>query len=45
MVNVVFSKEVEIEKPINVIGVDVNENNVTIAKPNGFERKITKKEH
>jgi len=39
--NVVFSKEVEIEKPINVIGADVNENNVTIAKPNGFERRVT----
>ena len=39
--NVVFSKEVEVEKPINVIGVDVNENNVTIAKPNDFERRVT----
>ena len=39
--NVVFSKDVEVEKPINVIGADVNENNVTIAKPNGFERRVT----
>ena len=39
--NVVFSKDVEIGKPIDVVGVDVNENNVTIAKPNGFERRVT----
>ncbi len=39
--NVVFSKDVEIGKPIDVVGVDVNENNVTIAKPNDFERRVT----
>lgn len=33
-------KEVEIGKPIDVIGVDVNENNVTIAKLHGFEKKL-----
>ncbi len=40
--NVVFSKNVEINYCRDVIGVDVNENNVTIALFNGFKRKITK---
>jgi|Deesub1362B_J571_1020462.scaffolds.fasta_scaffold08958_2 putative transposase len=40
--NVVFSKDIEVEKPIDVIGVDVNENNVTIAKLNGFGKKVTR---
>jgi len=33
--NVVFSKEVEIRDPRNFIGVDLNENNVTLSLPNG----------
>ena len=43
--NVVFRKEVEIGMPIDVIGVDVNENNVTIAKSNGFERRVTREKN
>jgi len=43
--NVVFRKEVEIGMPIDVIGVDVNENNVTTAKSNGFERRVTREKN
>ena len=34
-INVVFSKEVEVRDPRDFIGVDLNENNVTISLPNG----------
>lgn len=34
-INVVFSKEVEVGDPRDFIGVDLNENNVTISLPNG----------
>ena len=41
-INVVFSKEVEIGEPFAFIGVDLNENNVTLALPNGeFVQIIT----
>ncbi|ADI32307.1 RNA-guided endonuclease InsQ/TnpB family protein [Staphylothermus hellenicus] len=40
--NVVFSREVEIGEPKDFIGVDLNENNVTIALPNGFARFETR---
>lgn len=33
-INVVFSKEVEIREPNNFVGVDLNENNVTLSLPN-----------
>jgi len=33
--NVVFSKEVEVGEPKAFVGVDLNENNVTISLPNG----------
>jgi len=33
---VAFSRNVEVTKPENVLGVDVNENNITIASPEGF---------
>ncbi len=40
--NVVFSKEVEIKEPKAFVGVDLNENNVTLALPNGeFVQIIT----
>ena len=34
-INVVFSKEVEIREPNAFVGVDLNENNVTLSLPNG----------
>ena len=34
-INVVFSTEVEIREPKSFIGVDLNENNVTLSLPNG----------
>lgn len=41
-VNVVFSKEVEIREPKAFVGVDLNENNVTLALPDsGFVQIIT----
>ncbi|MHA1606111.1 MAG: RNA-guided endonuclease InsQ/TnpB family protein [Candidatus Freyarchaeota archaeon] len=40
--NVVFSKEVELRNVIDVVGVDVNENNVTLALLDDFDKKITK---
>ncbi|HDH44992.1 MAG TPA: transposase [Thermococcus sp.] len=41
-INVVFSKEVEIRAPKAFVGVDLNENNVTLALPNGeFVQIIT----
>ncbi len=41
-INVVFSKEVEIREPKAFVGVDLNENNVTLALPNGeFVQIIT----
>jgi len=40
--NVVFSKEVELRNVRDVVGVDVNENNVTLAELDGFDRKVTK---
>ena len=33
--NVVFSKEVEVKEPKTFVGVDLNENNVTLSLPNG----------
>ena len=40
--NVVFSREVEVEEPKAFVGVDLNENNVTLALPNGeFVQIIT----
>jgi len=39
--NVVFRKDVKIRELGDVIGVDVNENNVTIALFKGFKRKVT----
>ena len=40
--NVVFSKEVEVEEPKAFVGVDLNENNVTLSLPNGeFVQIIT----
>ena len=33
--NVVFSREVEISEPKSFVGVDLNENNVTLSLPNG----------
>ena len=42
--NVVFSKNVEIKEGENVIGVDINENNVTIATTTGFIRFEKRKE-
>ncbi|NJE77372.1 RNA-guided endonuclease TnpB family protein, partial [Thermococcus sp. ES12] len=41
-INVVFSKEVEIGEPFTFVGVDLNENNVTLSLPNGeFVQIIT----
>ena len=41
-INVVFSKEVEIREPKTFVGVDLNENNVTLSLPNGeFVQIIT----
>ncbi|AFK22581.1 RNA-guided endonuclease TnpB family protein [Pyrococcus sp. ST04] len=41
-VNVVFSKEVEVGEPKAFVGVDLNENNVTLSLPNGeFVQIIT----
>ena len=41
-INVVFSKEVEIKEPETFVGVDLNENNVTLSLPNGeFVQIIT----
>lgn len=40
--NVVFSKEVEIRDYRDVVGVDVNENNVTVATNRGFAVSETK---
>ncbi len=34
-INVVFSKEVEVREPEAFVGVDLNENNVTLSLPNG----------
>ncbi len=40
--NVVFSKEVEVKEPKTFVGVDLNENNVTLSLPNGeFVQIIT----
>ncbi len=40
--NVVFSKEVEVREPEAFLGVDLNENNVTLSLPNGeFVQIIT----
>ena len=40
--NVVFSKEVEVKGPKTFVGVDLNENNVTLSLPNGeFVQIIT----
>ncbi|NJE09401.1 RNA-guided endonuclease TnpB family protein [Thermococcus sp. MAR1] len=40
--NAVFSKEVEVEEPKAFVGVDLNENNVTLSLPNGkFVQIIT----
>ncbi|KUH33780.1 transposase [Thermococcus celericrescens] len=46
-INVVFSREVEVREPKTFVGVDLNENNVTLSLPNGefiqiitHERKI-----
>ncbi|NJE06036.1 transposase, partial [Thermococcus sp. M36] len=40
--NVVFSKEVEVKEPKAFVGVDLNENNVTLSLPNGeFVQIIT----
>jgi len=43
--NVVFRKEVKLREVVDVIGVDVNENNVTIALFNGFKRKVTREKN
>jgi len=41
-INVVFSKEVEVGEPKVFVGVDLNENNVTLSLPNGeFVQIIT----
>jgi len=41
-INVVFSKEVEVREPEAFVGVDLNENNVTLSLPNGeFVQIIT----
>ncbi|MDK2984261.1 MAG: putative transposase, partial [Thermococcaceae archaeon] len=41
-INAVFSKEVEVREPKAFVGVDLNENNVTLALPNGeFVQIIT----
>ena len=41
-INVVFSKEVEMKEPEAFVGVDLNENNVTLSLPNGeFVQIIT----
>ncbi|NJE05194.1 transposase [Thermococcus sp. M36] len=41
-INVVFSKEVEVGEPKAFVGVDLNENNVTLSLPNGeFVQIIT----
>ena len=41
-VNVVFSKEVEIREPTDFVGVDINENNITVSLPRrGFYQIIT----
>ncbi|WP_143592343.1 RNA-guided endonuclease InsQ/TnpB family protein, partial [Thermococcus litoralis] len=41
-INVVFSREVEVREPEAFIGVDLNENNVTLSLPNGeFVQIIT----
>ena len=34
-INVVFSKEVEVREPEAFVGIDLNENNVTLSLPNG----------
>ena len=38
--NVVFSREVEVEEPKAFVGTDLNENNVTLSLPNGEFVKI-----
>jgi len=41
-INVVFSKEVEVREPEAFVGIDLNENNVTLSLPNGeFVQIIT----
>jgi putative transposase len=41
-INVVFSREVEVREPEAFVGVDLNENNVTLSLPNGeFVQIIT----
>ncbi|ALV63350.1 Transposase [Thermococcus sp. 2319x1] len=41
-INVVFSREVEVGEPETLVGVDLNENNVTLSLPNGgFVQIIT----
>lgn len=39
--NIAFSKEVEINEPKDFIGVNLNENNVTLSLPEGFVQLIT----
>jgi len=34
-INVVFSKEVEVREPETFVGIDLNENNITLSLPNG----------
>jgi len=43
--NVVFSKNIEIDYCRDVIGVDVNENNITIALFDGFKKKTTREKN
>ncbi|MGQ4913322.1 MAG: RNA-guided endonuclease InsQ/TnpB family protein [Candidatus Asgardarchaeia archaeon] len=41
-INVVFSKEVEVREPETFVGIDLNENNITLSLPNGkFVQIIT----
>ncbi len=41
-INVVFSKELEVREPKAFVGMDLNENNITLALPNGeFVQIIT----
>lgn len=40
-INVVFSREVEIEEPEAFVGVDLNENNVALSLSNGEFLQIT----
>jgi len=40
--NVVFSKEVEISDAKDFVGIDLNENNITISMPEGFIQLVTR---